>query len=376
MNVLHLNSNYLHSPLYSEMISKLEKLNIENTILMPRKINDNKHTSNNLIETNAEIEHSQFLKPSDRFFYFNKQKKIQKWIENLNINYENYDVIHAHTLFSDGYLAFKSNKPYVITVRNTDVNYYMKYYKHLNSLGRNILNNANAVIFLSTTYKEKTINKLYKNNEDIKKIEDKSYTVPNGINQYWIDNKVEEKKQIFNDINFLFIGRIMKNKNIEFLAKNLNEKYFSKNIKIYIIGDILDENYFNKLKKYKNLIFLGSKSKEEISGIMKEMHIFSLVSHHESFGLVYLEAITQNLPVLYTRNEGFDKYFVDGVVGYSVNSKNGIDLIKKTNAILENYSQIQNNLNGLNKEAFSWEQNANYHKGIYLRIIKGKPCYL
>lgn len=358
------------------MISKLEKLNIENTILMPRKINDNKHTSNNLIETNAEIEHSQFLKPSDRFFYFNKQKKIQKWIENLNINYENYDVIHAHTLFSDGYLAFKSNKPYVITVRNTDVNYYMKYYKHLNSLGRNILNNANAVIFLSTTYKEKTINKLYKNNEDIKKIEDKSYTVPNGINQYWIDNKVEEKKQIFNDINFLFIGRIMKNKNIEFLAKNLNEKYFSKNIKIYIIGDILDENYFNKLKKYKNLIFLGSKSKEEISGIMKEMHIFSLVSHHESFGLVYLEAITQNLPVLYTRNEGFDKYFVDGVVGYSVNSKNGIDLIKKTNAIIENYSQIQNNLNGLNKEAFSWEQNANYHKRIYLRIIKGKPCYL
>ncbi|MDW4520998.1 glycosyltransferase family 4 protein [Staphylococcus saprophyticus] len=376
MNVLHLNSNYLHSPLYSEMISKLEKLNIENTILMPRKINDNKHTSNNLIETNAEIKHSQFLKPSDRFFYFNKQKKIQKWIENLNINYENYDVIHAHTLFSDGYLAFKSNKPYVITVRNTDVNYYMKYYKHLNSLGRNILNNANAVIFLSTTYKEKTINKLYKNNEEIKKIEDKSYTVPNGINQYWIDNKVEEKKQIFNDINFLFIGRIMKNKNIEFLAKNLNEKYFSKNIKIYIIGDILDENYFNKLKKYKNLIFLGSKSKEEISGIMKEMHIFSLVSHHESFGLVYLEAITQNLPVLYTRNEGFDKYFVDGVVGYSVNSKNGIDLIKKTNVIIENYSQIQNNLNGLNKEAFSWEQNANYHKRIYLRIIKGKPCYL
>ncbi|MGI2304462.1 glycosyltransferase family 4 protein [Staphylococcus cohnii] len=375
MNVLHLNSNYLHSPLYSEMISKLEKYSIENTILMPRKTNDNKHISDNLIENNAKIEHSQFLKLSDRFFYFNKQKKIKNWIKSLDFNYGNYDVIHAHTLFSDGYLAYKSNRPYVITIRNTDVNYYMKYYKHLNNLGRHILNNANAVIFLSETYKEKTFSKLYKNSEDIKKIEEKSYIIPNGINQYWINHKVNEKKGISNNINFLFVGRIMRNKNIEFLAENLNKKYFSQNIKIYIIGDIIDEVYYKELKKYKHLTFLGSKSKEEISRIMKKMHVFSLVSHHESFGLVYLEALTQNLPVLYTKNEGFDKYFVDGTVGYSVNSKNGIDLIKKTNMIIENYSQIQNNLNELNKEAFSWEQNAEYHNEVYLKIIKGTNYY-
>lgn len=108
---------------------------------------------------------------------------------------------------------------------------------------------------------------------------------------------------------------------------------------------------------------------------MNKMHVFSLVSHHESFGLVYLEALTQNLPVLYTKNEGFDKYFVDGTVGYSVNSKDGIDLIKKTNMIIDNYSQIQNNLNELNKEAFSWEQNAEYHNEVYLKIIKGTNYY-
>lgn len=167
----------------------------------------------------------------------------------------------------------------------------------------------------------------------------------------------------------------MRNKNIEFLAENLNKKYFSQNIKIYIIGDIIDEVYYKELKKYKHLIFLGSKSKEEISRIMNKMHVFSLVSHHESFGLVYLEALTQNLPVLYTKNEGFDKYFVDGTVGYSVNSKDGIDLIKKTNMIIDNYSQIQNNLNELNKEAFSWEQNAEYHNEVYLKIIKGTNYY-
>ncbi|MGJ5710482.1 glycosyltransferase family 4 protein [Staphylococcus equorum] len=374
MNVLHLNSNYLHSPLYSEMISELEKYNIDSKILMPRKLNDNKHINSNLVDNKATIEYEQFLKPIDRFFYFKKQKKIKKWMNSINIKLENYDIIHAHTLFSDGYQAFKSNRPYVITVRNTDVNYYLKYYKHLRNLGRKILNNASAIIFLSESYKYKTIENLYVNHEDIKNIKSKSYTIPNGINQYWINNKVNEKKQISNEINFLFVGRIMKNKNIEILAENLNEKYFSSNIKIYIVGDVIDHDYYEYLKKYKNLVFLGSKSKEEISEIMKEMHIFSLVSHHETFGLVYLEALTQNLPVIYTKDEGFDKYFLEGIVGYPVNSNSGIDLIKKTKMIINNYSQIQNNLNDLNKQAFSWEQNALYHKDIYIKIINRNNC--
>ncbi|MDK9873191.1 glycosyltransferase family 4 protein, partial [Staphylococcus equorum] len=295
-------------------------------------------------------------------------------MKSINIKLENYDVIHAHTLFSDGYQAFKSNRPYVITVRNTDVNYYLKYYKHLRNLGRKILNNASAIIFLSESYKYKTIENLYVNHEDIKNIKSKSYIIPNGINQYWINNKVNEKKQISNEINFLFVGRIMKNKNIEFLAENLNEKYFSSNIKIYVVGDVIDQDYYEYLKKYKNIVFLGSKSKEEISEIMKEMNIFSLVSHHETFGLVYLEALTQNLPVIYTKDEGFDKYFLEGIVGYPVNPKSGIDLIKKTKMIINNYSQIQNNLNDLNKQAFSWEQNALYHKDIYIKIINRNNC--
>ena len=55
MNILHINSNYLHSPLYSEMIKKLENINITNDVIMPRKINDNQHVKNNLTINNAKI---------------------------------------------------------------------------------------------------------------------------------------------------------------------------------------------------------------------------------------------------------------------------------------------------------------------------------
>ena len=45
MKVLHINSNYLHTPLYSEMIFELEQHNVQSDVIMPRKISDDKHIS-------------------------------------------------------------------------------------------------------------------------------------------------------------------------------------------------------------------------------------------------------------------------------------------------------------------------------------------
>lgn len=38
-------------------------------------------------------------------------------------------------------------------------------------------------------------------------------------------------------------------------------------------------------------------------------------SHKETFGLVYAEAMSQGLPIIYTKNQGFDGQFPDGYVG-------------------------------------------------------------
>ena len=38
----------------------------------------------------------------------------------------------------------------------------------------------------------------------------------------------------------------------------------------------------------------------------------------ETFGMVYLEAMSQGVPVLYTRGQGFDGQFPEGEIGYSV----------------------------------------------------------
>ena len=40
-------------------------------------------------------------------------------------------------------------------------------------------------------------------------------------------------------------------------------------------------------------------------------------SKMETFGMVYLEAMSQGVPVIYTRGQGFDGQFPEGEVGYS-----------------------------------------------------------
>lgn len=43
-------------------------------------------------------------------------------------------------------------------------------------------------------------------------------------------------------------------------------------------------------------------------------------SFTESFGLVYAEAMSQGLPVIYSKGQGFDGQFAEGVVGYHVDA--------------------------------------------------------
>lgn len=372
LKILHINSNYLHTPLYSEVIQRLENKGIKNTIIMPRKQNDDKHLNKNLIQHEAQIIHKQILNKYDRFRYFHKQKKITKWIEETRVNICDYDLLHAHTLFSDGYYAYKSGKPYLVTVRNTDLNYYFKYYPHLFLLGKKILSNASKIIFLSETYKKETIDKIYKDTLNKKKLLNKSVIIPNGINDFWIKNQMTYKKNLDKKINVLFVGRIMKNKNIIFMIENLKKLSIPRDVYFHIVGEVIDKNYYNKIRKYKNVKFHGKLNREEIRNLMDEMHLFTMVSHNETFGLVYLEALTQSLPVLYTAHQGFDNYYKDGYVGYPVNSKNNFDFQQKFKYIISNYNEIQNNINKINKFEYGWESNVNKHIEIYKEALYKK----
>lgn len=366
MKILHINSYYYSSLFYKNLYNLQEKTGTKIDVFVPVSTTSNNKNFDYGNYTLISKNHSKY----DRLCFFIKHFKILKDIkQKYNIN--NYDLIHAHSLFSNGYIAYKLflkyKVPYVVAVRNTDVNVFFKKMFFLRKLGINILKNAKEIIFISDTYKKETFDKYIpkKYHEILTK---KTHVVPNGIDNYWIDNHTKKSKTITDkNVNVVFAGRIDKNKNIIPVVKACNLlKKDGYNVKFTIVGKTLDYSELKKALEYGFVEYLDMQPKEKLLDIYNKSHIFAMASQKETFGLVYAEAITQGLPIIYTKNQGFDGQFDEGTVGYHVDCLNINDIYLKLKMIIKNYDELVNNcLKFYNK--YNWENISD----IYMKIYKG-----
>lgn len=374
MKVLHINSNYLTSKLHENLIDNLSKEGINSTIFMPLK---HEKTTEFLYESKHEVYYPITFKNADKYFFLNKQKKIfNKLISTVKIN--EFNLIHAHTLFTDGYVALKLfekyNIPYIITVRGgTDLDIFFKYRLNLRKKGREILKNAKKIIFLSENTRYHLLNQYITSMELKKEITNKSVILPNGIDHFWFENEGTCKSlNSIEQLKFIQVGKIYQRKNILGTIKAI--KQFDKsnqcNSVLTIIGTIEDQNYANKIKKETELEvhLIDSKPREQLIDYYRNHDIFIMPSFNETFGLVYPEAMSQGLPVIYTKGQGFDKQFPDGEVGYSVDANSPIDIAKKIELINQNYKLMSKNSIKKYKK-FNWQKISAEYIKIYNEIL-------
>ena len=85
------------------------------------------------------------------------------------------------------------------------------------------------------------------------------------------------------------------------------------NVKLYSSWKIEDKKIYKKLKINHLLIILHLYQRKNLIEFIGENDIFVMPSINETFGLVYAEAMSQGLPVIYTKGQGFDKQFNDGL---------------------------------------------------------------
>src|SRR5699024_4350469 len=141
----------------------------------------------------------------------------------------------------------------------------------------------------------------------------------NGVDEFWHDNRGTIKKLQKDSVKLIYVGRIYQQKNLENVLRAI--KVYEKNnklkVRFTIIGPVLDFNYFNKLRKKYKFDYIKELSKEDIRLQMSKHDIFIMPSRNETFGLVYIEALSQFLPIIYTKNEGVYNYFKEGTFGYS-----------------------------------------------------------
>ena len=90
-------------------------------------------------------------------------------------------------------------------------------------------------------------------------------------------------------------------------------------------------------------------------------------SWQETFGLVYAEAMSQGLPVIYSKGQGFDGQFPEGQVGFSVNSASAKSVAEGIIGVIENYSQIAPNCIP-SAARFDWHDICQQYLEIYDRV--------
>jgi glycosyltransferase involved in cell wall biosynthesis len=348
MKILHISNDYTGSKVYMNLVSELDNLSLQQTVYTP--IRESAKIGKNLVAFktgSSNIAYSDILNYHiDRILYRRKIKKVLRDIES-KIDFSSIDVIHAHTWYSDGGVAYllhkKYNIPYVITIRNSDLNVFQKYLIHERTFGMNILKNAQNIILISASYKERVLNE--RSLLSIKSnIQDKLMIIPNGVDKYWIDNAVYSKKNINAcKIECLYVGRFTKGKNVDLLQyaiKELNNE--SLNIHLHLVGGggKDHEKVLKIVSENQDIMTFYGQIRDK--NILKEYYskadIFTMPSSYETFGLVYVEAMLQGLPILYTHNEGIDGFY-DEKIGEKVFSIKVSEIKNKILSLVNNYNE-------------------------------------
>jgi len=379
LRLLHLCSYYTGNKLYKNLFSKLSKKGFFQSVYIPIKNPD--LLNRNYFETHGLKFHYDFiLKKYDRYLYKGKIKKQMRRVLEKVDTLQTTDIIHAHTLFSDGGTAYllkkKFGKNYIISVRSTDINTFYKYAVQYRTFSHKVLVNASSIVFISHAYKKNFFELLPKS--IVKSIEGKSYVIPNGIDEKWFSTKLPlvKKKEDFTKLNLLFTGSLIKRKNL-ITVLNLIESLSRDGLDVYlnIAGDgPLRERLItqvNQLGLDEKVVFHGNVSKEELIRLADNSDVFILPSYKETFGISYIEALSRGLPIIYTRNDGIDGYFSEGSVGYSTDPRNLDEMKDKIKNIIINYDSISKNC--INEaKTFNWGDIATIYEKLYKNAANEK----
>lgn len=339
MRILHICNDYCGSKVHSNLYRELDKLGVEQTMYTCCRV-DNEAGKNSFDGKHIDFKYNRVLTTTHRFLYHLKIKTSYRGLLD-SVNPNEYDLTHAVTLFADGAVAYKLYNeygvPYVVTVRNTDINEFLAVAPHTWPMALKVLRNARKIIFISKAPMDKFC-RHFVIKRILPEIQNRFIIQPNGIDDYWLNNIWKGEKNLSH--NIIYVGRFDYNKNVVRLIDSvLSLKEHYSDIHLHLVGgDGWREKDVQRLVKtnstcltYHGKIF----DKDKLCSLYRECSIFAMPSIHETFGLVYIEALSQGLSVLYTKNQGIDG-LLDDRVGEKVNAMSTESIKEGLRKMLEN----------------------------------------
>lgn len=267
-------------------------------------------------------------------------KIIKKW---------KLDIIHSHTEFSIGTFARLISKQLNIPLVHT---YHTMYEEYIYYITKGYFDSASKklVEYLTLFLCDKTIDELIVPTEKAKelfkdkyKVKRDVYVIPSGIDTTRFYNENIDKNEIISlrkglglkntDFIVLYVGRIAKEKNIDFLINNFN--FVLKRIpkaKMIIVGDGPDIKDLIDLAKKEGLenkiIFAGKAPWTDVPKYYSLCDVFVTASKTETQGLTVMEAMGASKPVVAIRDDSFELMITDKKDGlFFDDEKSYVDMI-------------------------------------------------
>ncbi len=367
MNILHICNDFSYSKVYKNLYQELDKIGLRQVIYHPLRNSNNVGKNNFSLQVEgSNILYSKFiLKKYHRILFSLKIHSICKDLE-AQVDLTKIDILYPTTLFSDGAVAYKIFKkygiPYVVAVRNTDVNTFLRFRPDLIPLAHKILKNAKNIIFISEGLRKKFYESIYfSRKKDL--YSKNTIVISNGIDDYWLDN-LKLRNNVEKN-NLLFIGRFDHNKNAETVIKCLEKLRLNfPDIKLNLVGGGGNNSKRIGLLIQKNKEWIRYhgfiSDKVELSKIFSENKFFVMPSIFETFGLVYIEALSQGLPVLYTKNQG-----IDGLFGKEIGESTYPDEKSVTSALYSLINRSDYKIDEICFENYRWSNIASRYFELF-----------
>lgn len=303
--------------------------------------------------------------------------KFQKALKEADL-----DIVHIHSPFTIGKAgveyAQKHNIPVVATLHSQ---YYKDFYRYTKSkwLSESLLKVIVKVF--------NACDKVYAVNSQVAVVGEEYGILPkpdvhnNGTHLDYIANTkpafeyFEKKYGIGQEETvLLFVGRINKIKNLEFLIDSLNElDKLGEKFRMLFVGSGGDmDDLKSKVKKLgleNKIIFTGRASDEELIYAYVRSKLFLFPSLYDASSLVQIEAASQRTPTVFIRGAVTSATVTENVNGYMADN-DPVMYAKKVQEILrdaETYNRISQN--AYNDLYITWDKTVLRMYQKYLSII-------
>jgi teichuronic acid biosynthesis glycosyltransferase TuaC len=305
-----------------------------------------------------------FLLEHAGFFMFLGMRKL---VERLARDFP-FDLLHAHVALPDGHCASLLRKgyqvPFLVSIHGQDFQSTINRGPRARKKLRQVLQRAGRVITVSTKLKNLVKEEPYYGQISV---------IANGIDPE--DCKTREPRAWTSRI--ISIANLKKTKGIDLNIRAialLTGKY--PNLKYTVVGDGEERPNLEKLAAELNLgpnvEFLGKLRHSEAMDRLAAADIFCLPSWQEGFGVVYIEAMAQGIPVIGVRGEGIEDVIDPGKNGILVRPKVVGDIAEALDALLQDPA-LARRLGEAGRETvltgYTWEHNGIKTVEIYQQLL-------